>query len=142
MKRLVVVAVALVVLGACGGGGSKGGSPAARVMEIEMRDVKYVPASIDVTSGEAVEIRFHNAGKVPHDAFIGDAKAQAGHESMMNDEHMQHGGSAGNAVSVEPGKTESLRYTFNKDDDGLLIGCHEPGHYAAGMKLTVNVSPA
>jgi uncharacterized cupredoxin-like copper-binding protein len=43
------------------------------------------------------------------------------------------------AITVEPGKLGSLTHTF-KAGDGLAIGCHEPGHYAAGMKLAITVS--
>jgi uncharacterized cupredoxin-like copper-binding protein len=43
------------------------------------------------------------------------------------------------AVTVEPGKTEELTTRF--DDAGTYeIGCHEPGHYAAGMKITITVT--
>jgi uncharacterized cupredoxin-like copper-binding protein len=48
---------------------------------------------------------------------------------------MSHDGS-GNAVTVEPGKSADLTYTFS-DDAAVVIGCHEPGHWASGMKATV-----
>ena len=42
-------------------------------------------------------------------------------------------------ISVKPGKTGKLTMTFQQA--GMLeIGCHEPGHYEAGMKATVNVA--
>jgi uncharacterized cupredoxin-like copper-binding protein len=42
----------------------------------------------------------------------------------------------GTEVKVEPGKTATLSHTF-KPGEALLIGCHEPGHYAAGMKVAL-----
>lgn len=42
-------------------------------------------------------------------------------------------------VTVEPGDTGELTYTFSEGDE-LLIGCHQEGHYEAGMKVMVNVS--
>lgn len=42
-------------------------------------------------------------------------------------------------ITVDPGDTGELTHTFD-DSDTLLIGRHQPGHYAAGMKLTVDVS--
>lgn len=40
---------------------------------------------------------------------------------------------------MEPGKSGELRHTF--DDAGpLVIGCHEPGHYAVGMRVTLTVA--
>ena len=39
-------------------------------------------------------------------------------------------------VTVQPGETEVLTYTF--DEPGpLQVGCHQKGPYAAGMRLTV-----
>ena len=52
---------------------------------------------------------------------------------------MSHGGSDAEAITVEPGKTGSLTRTF--DEAGtVVLGCHEPGHYASGTKATINVS--
>jgi uncharacterized cupredoxin-like copper-binding protein len=44
-----------------------------------------------------------------------------------------------NALTLDPGKQGELIYTF--DGTGPLeIGCHQPGHYAAGMKIAVTVT--
>jgi uncharacterized cupredoxin-like copper-binding protein len=40
---------------------------------------------------------------------------------------------------VEAGESGEMTYTFRAGDE-LLIGCHEPDHYEAGMKVTVNVT--
>ena len=50
---------------------------------------------------------------------------------MMHDEP--------NALSLQPGETKSLTWMFSAPGE-LIYGCHEPGHYAAGMRgdLTVN----
>jgi uncharacterized cupredoxin-like copper-binding protein len=42
-------------------------------------------------------------------------------------------------VEVKPGTTGELTVTFDKAGD-VLIGCHQPGHYPAGMRATVTVS--
>jgi uncharacterized cupredoxin-like copper-binding protein len=70
-------------------------------------------------------------------AAIGHDMAQSDHEQeMMNGDSagMHHGNT--DAITVEPGKTGSLTHTFKTGED-VLIGCHQPGHYAGGMKLTV-----
>ena len=42
-------------------------------------------------------------------------------------------------VVVQPGKTGELAYRFERS--GMtVIGCHQPGHYEAGMRATVNVT--
>lgn len=141
MRRFLLLpaVVALVLLGACGSddGSTGAGSSADRTIDVEMRDIAYSPTSVDVRVGETVRFNFKNTGQVTHDAFIGDAPAQDAHERQMREGH-DHGGDP-NAVSVEPGKSRSLTHTFDKAGQ-VLIGCHEPGHYIGGMKITVNVA--
>ena len=111
---------------------------ATHTVDIEMRDIAFSPTSVDVKKGETVAFAFHNAGKVAHDAFIGDETGQMDHEDEMKDGGgMHHGGS--DAITVERGKTGKLTHTFDATGT-TLIGCHQPRHYAAGMKLAVRVS--
>ena len=80
---------------------------------------------------------FRNPDNVVHEAIIGDAEFQAEHEKRAQETEEHHGGAE--AVDVAPGKSEQLTHTF--DEPGtFLIGCHEPGHYAGGMKAEVNVT--
>ncbi|HUR24355.1 MAG TPA: cupredoxin domain-containing protein [Acidimicrobiales bacterium] len=142
MKRFLYlpVAIALVVLAACGsddGSTAAGAGGADRTIEVEMRDIAYSPTSVDVRVGETVRFNFKNTGQVEHDAFIGDAAGQDAHEKQMREGH-DHGNDP-NALSVKPGKSASLTHTFDKAGQ-VLIGCHEPGHYTGGMKITVNVA--
>ena len=143
MKRLLFLLVvpALAFLAACGsddGSTDAGaGQGADRTIDVEMRDIAFSPTTVDVRVGETVRFNFKNTGQVTHDAFIGDAAAQDAHGKEMRDGH-DHGRTA-NAVSVKPGKSASLTYTFDRPGQ-LLIGCHEPGHYTGGMRITVNVA--
>jgi len=130
----------LVVLAGCGSGSQTSTTPKpsdARTVELEMRDIAFSPTSVDARVGEKVRFVFKNMGAVTHDAFIGDQAAQDTHEKDMRGGHEQM--TMANAVSVKPGKTASLTYTFDKAVQ-VLIGCHEPGHYAGGMKVVVNVA--
>ena len=131
----------LVVLAACGSSdepSSAAGPDDARVIELEMRDVAFAPTEVDVRAGEKVRFVFTNTGQVTHDAFIGDQAAQEEHGKEMRDGHGDHG-KGSNAVSVKPGKTAELTHTFDQPGQ-TLIGCHQPGHYTGGMKVTVNVA--
>ena len=39
---------------------------------------------------------------------------------------------------VQPGELGELSYTFS-EPGSYEVGCHQPGHYAAGMKIDVTV---
>jgi len=41
-------------------------------------------------------------------------------------------------TTVQPGQIATLTQTFTTAGS-TIIGCHEPGHYKAGMRLTVRV---
>ena len=144
MRRLVAILSlpALVLLAACGsddGGPALASAGEDRTIEIEMRDIAFSPAEVDVRTGEKIRFVFTNRGTLTHDAFIGDAAAQERHEKDMRSGHDHGDGDGGNAVTVKPGKQAQLVYTFDRPGQ-LLIGCHEPGHYPGGMKVTVNVA--
>ena len=158
MRRTLFAATALtVVTAACGGGSgdhstmdmdkSTGTTAAAgapsRTIDVDMVDIAFEPKTLSVQRGERIEFVFHNKGTIAHDAFIGDTAAQADHEKEMHegkDGSMAGGHRMGEtAITVDPGKTGSLTYTF--DQPGTLeIGCHQVGHYAAGMKVAVTVA--
>ena len=140
-----VVGLMAVVLTACGGDDDASTPGDGRTVDVEMVDIAFEPDTLEVVRGETVTFVFTNTGEVAHDAFIGDDEAQADHEAEMreSDDDEGHGGGHGdeaeNAVTVEPGDTAELTYTF--DEAGTLeIGCHQPGHYNAGMVMAVEVS--
>jgi uncharacterized cupredoxin-like copper-binding protein len=143
VKPTLLAATALLLFAAaCGGGGKDSPAIAAptNTVDITMADIAFQPTAINAQRGERVEFVFHNSGQVPHDAFIGDAAAQADHERQMGmggGHDMKHGDSTG--ITVEPGKTGRLSHTFDRAGS-VEIGCHQPGHYAAGMKVTVTVA--
>lgn len=127
MRKLPWLIVVPVVLVACGGGDDDDAAPAAppRIVDITMRDNDFSKASVLIAEGETITFRFTNAGAVEHEAFIGDEAAQAAHAA-------EHDHSA-DAVTVQPGQTGELTYTF-AEKGTLIMGCHIPGHYEAGMK--------
>lgn len=143
ISRVVIATLASVAVVTAGCGNNSKASKAAtgsRSVAVEMRDNAFSPDHLSVHAGEKVRFEFHNTGHVTHDAFLGDAAAQDNHETGMmnggNDMGMDHGGS--DAVTVEPGKTAALTHTFRVGEK-LLVGCHETGHYAGGMKLIIDV---
>ena len=139
LRSLIVVAVAVVATGCGGSDHESNGSTAeaTRTIDVVMTEFAYDPASVTVKAGETVKFVFRNEGKILHDAFLGDEAAQAEHEQEMREGDKHHGD---DAIKVIPGKTGSLTHTFDKAGEALIIGCHETGHYEAGMKMTVTVS--
>jgi uncharacterized cupredoxin-like copper-binding protein len=130
-----------------------GGS--AQIVDVAMEDIRFSETSMAVTTGTTVRFRFDNVGKIAHDAFVGDLEAQMDHEAEMaqmsgiadashagntqGDAHSDSHGADEPALVLQPGETGELSYTF--DQPGTYeIGCHQPGHYAAGMKMEITVS--
>ena len=115
-----------------------------RRINVAMEDHRFSPNVFDVRVGDTVTFVFTNFGRAVHDAFIGDKAAQAQHEKEMRQtengghahDHAHEGG-----VTVPPGESGTLEYTFARAG-ALEIGCHQPGHYEAGMTATLNVKPA
>jgi uncharacterized cupredoxin-like copper-binding protein len=126
------------------------GAPVRVVMNDRFR---YQPASIVVRAGRRVTFAVHNAGKLPHEFILGDRATQLDHERHMqggppaaghDHAHAGHAhaghamAGAGGALTVPPGQTRRLTWTF--DEPGIVLyGCHVLGHWAAGMKGTIVV---
>ena len=146
-RALLFVPVLTVVLAGCGGHSSSATQPtASRTVDVTMVDNAFAPATVNVTRGETVKFRFKNTGAMRHEGVIGDDAEQDHHREDMaasggsakaQDEH--HGDGPQTAVTVEPGQTGELTHTF-ANGGTILIGCHEPGHWEAGMKATVTVA--
>ena len=47
--------------------------------------------------------------------------------------------SSPDAITVEPGSSGEITHTFTESGT-ILIGCHEPGHWEAGMKSTIAIT--
>ena len=110
---------------------------------IEMIDIAYRTDDLVFSAGETVKFDFTNRGVVAHEAVIGDLHAQEDHEDTMSgggghdDSGEAHEGVA--AVTVQPGETTELDYTFAESGE-IFVGCHVPGHWAAGMKAAITVN--
>lgn len=115
------------------------GSKPERVIRVQALDtLRFQPARITVRRGETVKFVITNTGKLAHEFVIGNAAVQAAHQREMQampGMSMQHDV---NAVSLPPGATRELVWTFTRDGT-VEYACHEPGHFAAGMVGTINI---
>jgi uncharacterized cupredoxin-like copper-binding protein len=141
-----VASAGLVFLPACGDSDREVATPGDDdAVEITMKDNRFDPDRIRVRTGQKVTIRFDNEGALTHEAYIGDERAQEEHEAEMTAPKELPGHDMGNehgdadALRVEPGNTGSLEHTFDQTGT-TLIGCHEPGHWAAGMRVRIEVT--
>ena len=104
---------------------------------------RYRPDAIMVRAGRRVTFAVTNAGKLPHEFTLGDRATQLDHERQMQladlaGDHAHHHGPASGTLTVPPGETRHLTWTF--DEPGLVLyGCHVLGHWAAGMRGTIVV---
>ena len=101
-RRLTMLAAAtltLSMLSACAddandvGGDTLTVDDGLPVIEVEMTDMAFAPASIDVKADETVRLRFHNSGLTVHEAVIGDLAFQEEHAGEMAGGSMHHGDS-------------------------------------------------
>ncbi len=150
LRRLAPVIAVLMTVAACSGGGSSPASSsltassiptatssdATTVAVMLMDTLRMDPASMTVKVGEPVTFVVTNTGKTEHEFVLGDEADQMAHEASMGGMAMSD---SATAISLKPGETKSLTYTFAKVG-AFLAGCHEVGHYAGGMKSTIIVT--
>lgn len=155
---LVAVAAAVVLTAAgCADADTQAASVSVSKspIAVTMVDNRFEPAQVTVKKGTPVTFRFANDGKLTHEALIANSAMQDEHAKQMASGEsgamgdMNHGGDMGDmggmshegtasAVTVQPGKSATLTTTFEATGT-MLIGCHQPGHYEAGMKATIHV---
>lgn len=145
VRHTLLLAVVGIALAACAGGSTTptpstaadpsptAGGEAQRI-EVTLSDqMRIEPAVMTVRLGQPVTFVVTNSGVIDHEFYLGDEAAQAEHEDEMAAGAMAHGHP--NAVSVAPGATEELTFTFSPGQ--WLAGCHLSGHYPSGMRATI-----
>ncbi|MBI3746920.1 MAG: plastocyanin [Chloroflexi bacterium] len=153
-SRYLALAPALVfAVGACSGGASTPAasapaatrsavaSPSAAVQRIEVKltdALRMEPAGMTVKAGQSVTFVVTNAGAIQHEFFVGDQAAQDDHERVMASMGAM-GMNEPDGIVLKPGETMELTHTFSTAG-AFQAGCHESGHYTAGMKATITVT--
>ncbi len=113
---------------------------ASRTIEIRMTDdMRFSPSNIDVREGETLRLRAVNQGKVMHEIVIGTREELQDHAEMMKKHpNMEH--DEPYMAHVSPGQRGDIVWTFNRPGD-FEFACLIPGHFEAGMRGTVRVTP-
>ena len=114
------------------------GAAVGRTVAVEMTDgMRFKPSFIKVKRGETVRFVVTNSGKLKHEMVLGAMRDLQKHAALMRkNREMEH--AEENMVSVEPGKTGELAWTFTTSGK-VDFACLQPGHFEAGMKGKVAV---
>jgi uncharacterized cupredoxin-like copper-binding protein len=143
-KGIVAVGLGLLLV-ACSPSAARRDVPAGtdRVVELSMEGMHFIPDHIQVNAGELVAFVVTNPNNVAHELYIGTAADQAAHHAV----HMAASSPDqalvphdGYGIFLEPHETGVVSYRFDTAGQ-ILLGCHLPGHWEAGMVATVTVKP-
>ena len=103
-----------------------------RLVHLDMTDaLKFTPDQVAATVGEPIRFILTNSGTATHEFQVGPADKVAADEVdgvvvVEKDE-------------LDAGSTRAVDYTFTGSGP-YAFACHEPAHYEAGMKGTIDVS--
>lgn len=120
-----------------------------RVIEVEMTEMKYDPAEIEIEKGETVKFVVTNEGRAVHEFNLGTEAMWDDHKGEMremmkkglmtmrelrHDKMMEAGmmHDDPNSVLLEPGETAEVIWTFSGEEP-VGFACNVPGHREAGM---------
>ncbi len=132
-SRPFAVLVVLLLLSGCAA--QRPDERPARIVRLDMFDGSFRPAELTISSPETVLFVFTNRGTVDHEFFLADDNSHARYE-----EALQRGEERDpSAVTVAPGRTGEFSNYFRLPGT-VVIACHMPGQFDAGMRLLVNVS--
>ena len=133
--RRLAALVAVAALAGCGspaGGASRSGGE--RTVTLTAHWSRFAPDRLEVPVGTTVRFVVHNADPIAHELIVGDETVQHRHESGTEAHHGERPGE----VSVPAGGTVETTYRFDRRGT-VLFGCHLPGHWAYGMRGTIDV---
>jgi uncharacterized cupredoxin-like copper-binding protein len=111
------------------------GTPASpRMIVIRMDDyLEFVPSEVSITPGETILFVLPNVGRaLTHEFQVGPADRVALDQA--------DGQIVVEVDKIEPFHVDYLVYTFGSVGP-YAFACHEPGHYEAGMKGVIDLTP-
>jgi uncharacterized cupredoxin-like copper-binding protein len=127
-------AAALAGCGAPAGSEPRPGPDGERTITLTAQWSRFDPPHLEVPVGTTVRFVVHNADPIAHELIVGDDAVQDRHEKGTEPHHGDRPGE----VSVRAGTTAETTYRFDRPGT-VLFGCHLPGHWAYGMRGTIEV---
>ncbi|WP_376796395.1 hypothetical protein [Thermogemmatispora sp.] len=144
LASMVILSLSLLLV-ACGGPGSSSTASStapAGAQTVEITETDFAIRSSLTTFRPGVPYHFviRNQGVVAHEFLIMPRSegAMGQHDAMEEMHHM----ALAMVDNIPPGASVTLDYTFPSSAAGSRpeFACYLPGHYEAGMKLTVAVA--
>jgi uncharacterized cupredoxin-like copper-binding protein len=106
-------------------------SEVSRTVRVEARDTAFNVNEVRVKAGETIKFVVTNTGEIRHEFAIASPKEHEEHRAMMQEmPDMVH--EDANAITIEPGATKDLIWTFGKTTE-VEFACDLPGHAEQGM---------
>lgn len=111
-----------------------------RTITIDMTDaMRFTPDRISVKEGDTVRFVVRNKGRMLHEMVIGTPRELREHAALMAKyPNMAH--DEPYMVHVDPGKSGEILWNFNRAG-AFEFACLIAGHYEAGMRGTISVTP-
>ena len=143
-RTAILVGAVGVLLSACSSGAPDSSTtPPARTVELTMTEqMTFEPARIEVRGGESIRFVVRNMSNQAHEVYIGNERQQQMHateHSALAPAEQTTSDHIGFGVHVAPFGNGALAVKFDGPYE-LLIGCHYPGHYQAGMRAVIEVT--
>jgi uncharacterized cupredoxin-like copper-binding protein len=113
---------------------------ATRTIELAMSDaMRFAPDRLAVREGDTVRFVVRNEGRMRHEVVIGTPGELAKHAALMAKfPNMEH--DAPYMAHVDPGQPGEIVWHFNRAGS-FEFACLIAGHYEAGMRGTLTVTP-
>jgi uncharacterized cupredoxin-like copper-binding protein len=135
-------AIGLTVLVGCNlNAGSSGTDQNPTTIRMSIEGYHFVPDHIAVHEGETVRFLITNPTDRAHELFIGTPAEQDADEARHEGASpMEQPGMSryGYGIFLPAYGNGEFDYHFTVAN-GIMIGCHLPGHWAAGMRATITV---
>lgn len=153
MVRLLIVSVSLVsalTLAACGGSGATGGTAGGPLaVTPDGENLAYKPAALTAKAGAATTVDFSNVSTAQQHNWVlanggDDVAGKVDEEAVAAGAPDYLPADRTNVIAatkiLAPGGKETLSFTAPAAGTYTFL-CTYPGHYAAGMKGTLTVTP-
>ena len=121
-KLLLVLPLIALVISACGQN-----KPSTEI-HVDMTDFAFAPNQYIVAAGQEITLQLQHAGTVEHDFIIMKYESSVGEHFDEADQPNIYW-----QIKVQPGETETIRFTAPDHPGTYQIVCGMAGHVEAGM---------